>query len=138
MRPLHIALAVTSVLVAPAYLQGDEGGGDPPVVQIYDSTPTEVDSLAIQVGEFFTLYGTAVGDVPLYYYWYLGEANPQLIATGNLLVDYSIPAVGRYVITLEVIDCNGLPGSDSVIVIVEEIPVPIQVTTWGRIKALFE
>jgi hypothetical protein len=136
MRPLLLALAITSVLVIPAW--SGEPGVDPPVVTIYSDQGVEVDSIAVQIDESFSLIGTAVGEIPLIYYWYVGESNPEMIATGRFLVDYSFTQPGEYVITLEVVDCYDLSGFASVIVIVEEIPVPIQVTTWGRIKALFE
>jgi hypothetical protein len=134
MRPFILAVAVGLTLINPAY--AGEGGGEPPVVTIYDITHAAIDTMTVEPDEQFTLIGVATGDIPLYYFWYEGE----LIATGNMLADYSFSDPGDYVITLEVIDRNGLSGSDSVFVIVQGggVPVPIQVTTWGRIKALYE
>jgi hypothetical protein len=132
MRPLLLALAITSVLASPAI--SGEGGGEPPVVAIYDQIFTEVDILSAEVDELFSLIGTAVGDVPLYYFWY----EDELIATGNILLDCSFSEPGEYVITLDVVDVNGLTGSDSVLVIVTGAPVPYQAFTWSRIKAMFQ
>ena len=132
MKRLLVVLAVFVVFGPVVVLTG---AGGPPVVTIYYLTTMEaIDSLAVNVDEMFTLVGSAVGDTPLRYFWY----EDVLLATGSVLMDYSFSEPGDYVITLEVIDRNGLSGFDSVFVIVQGVPVPIQATTWGRIKALYE
>ncbi len=115
------ALAVTllalafSLVTLPQQAMAGEGGGDPPVVTIYDMTPAPVEVITVEVDEQFTLLGSATGDIPLYYFWY----EDELIATGFMLIDYSFSEPGEYIITLEVVDCNGLTGSDTVLIIVE-------------------
>jgi hypothetical protein len=130
------------MLATPALFQGSVGaptdqGDDPPVVTIYQLTPWgPIDSITVHVYEPFTLIGVGSGEIPLYYYWYLGESDPELITTGPLLEDYEFSVPGEYVITLELIDVNNYSAYDRVIVDVIQ-PVSTEPTTWGLIKELY-
>jgi hypothetical protein len=130
------------MLATPALSQGHGGapkyeGGDPPVVTIYRMTPWgPVDSITVHVYEPFSLFGLGSGAIPLYYYWYLGESDPELITTGPLLEDYEFSVPGEYVITVEVIDVNNYSAYDCVIVEVMQ-PVSTESSTWGLIKELY-
>ena len=104
------ALFVLLVIIISPSLKAGEDIGKPPVVSIYDATFTEIDNLAVYENEPFILFGVAVGDVPLYYYWF---ESGLLVAVGNILADYSFAEPGDYTIMLEVVDCNGLSTNGS-------------------------
>lgn len=136
LKHLLLALAITCMLATPAMSEGS-GGGDPPDVTVYGLTPWgPVDSITVLMYEPVTLVGVGGGEMPLYYYWYLGESDPALITTGALLEDYMFTAPGEYVITVEVIDVNNYSATDSVIITVLN-QISTELTTWGRIKELY-
>jgi hypothetical protein len=107
-------VASSGSVSAPTAPEMGDTGGDPPIVTILNENFTDVEAVSISVDEPLTLIGYAVGQVPLFYYWFEGD----LIGTGNVLC-YIFPEVGEFVVTLEVVDANGLSGFDSVVVTVE-------------------
>ena len=118
------------------------GGGedDPPVVTIFDINMVEIETLTVDEMELFTLIGFAVGNIPFFYYWLLTQNGSTEVISGETqhLIDYALFSPGDYTIILSVIDANGLEGSDSVAITVNDSsPVPVQESTWGAIKAMY-
>jgi hypothetical protein len=107
-------------------------GGEPPIVTILDENFVDTDSITVMYYQYFVLYGTAIGESPLYYFWYYGG---DIIATGTVLTN-KFDDPGEYLLTLEVVDVNGLSGYDTMRVKVEGIPVSNESVSWGRIKAI--
>jgi len=112
----------------------DSNPDDPPTVEIYNQDFIAVDSIYVDDGEMFTLFSAATGNNPLSYYWYLTDL---MISVEPAQSDYSISNIGSYPMISNVIDFHGLSGADTCYVIVEQGPVPIKETTWGKIKNIF-
>jgi hypothetical protein len=115
------------------------GEDDPPAVTIYDINMVEIDSKTVDAGESFTLIGAAQGNIPFGFFWLLSvDGNTVVINETSYLIDFILDEPGDYIITLEVIDVNGLKGSDSVaITVLPNDPVPVEKATWGAIKVMY-
>jgi hypothetical protein len=137
MRAITVTVIGVSLLVF--NIAAADVGLDPPVVQIVDLSLVDVEALAVDVDESFSLIGLATGAIPLYYFWLcdFGEGS-VVVATGQYLLDYAFAASGVYVLTLEVVDAYDQSGYDSVVVTVSDGPVANEPATWSAVKALYE
>jgi hypothetical protein len=120
---------------------GASARGDilPPSVTIYDINWNQPDTMTVEPGELFTLYGVATGASPLVYRWYVREdgTEPVFVAESFALIDFSIDLPGEYDVVLVVVDTYGQAGQDSVTVTVVATPVGAELRTWGAIKRAY-
>ncbi len=86
-------------------VRADTGGDPPIIVGFYDDTFSPINQLTVYEDEPFVLYGVAIGDIPLNFFWY---ESGILISTVYTVLNYTFEEPGDYLILLEVIDVNGL------------------------------
>ncbi|MGD8727998.1 MAG: hypothetical protein PVH40_10155 [Gemmatimonadales bacterium] len=86
--------------------------GQPPVVTILDENFVDVQEIERLVDESFVLYGSAIGEPPLFYFWHVGVVQ----ASNTETLNYAIGTPGEHVVLLEVLDAYGMMGSDQVVV----------------------
>lgn len=95
--PLAFALFAIALQPAAYSRAGNPPPGEPPVVTIFDINGVAIDTITWSVGDPFTLIGSAVGNIPLIYIWFLtADGFPVPIAETIHLIDYIIHEPGDF------------------------------------------